>query len=94
LDKEQLYLAGVINENTGGETKVYPTADSELKALTIGREVLVRDVSGGPTNWKRLVVSRFVDKDKVEFTGPKTGRKYVLDTNDCEIDTPGQASGI
>lgn len=86
MDIQALILAGVLNEEVGGQSKAYETIDSEVKTLTIGQEVLIRDASQGPTPWKRLVVTRFVDGSRVELTGPKTGRKYTLDTRDCEID--------
>lgn len=86
MNREILELAGVLNENVGGSSKAYETIDSEVKTLTIGTEVMIRDASDEPTGWKRLVVSRFVDGNHVEFTGPKTGKTYVFDIRDCEVD--------
>lgn len=95
MNKSELCrLAGIINENVGGQSKAYDTADSEIKTLTIGGEILIRDVSEDPTPWKRLVVTRFIDGDHIECTGPKTGKKYTFRTGDCEIDLPGHSAGL
>jgi hypothetical protein len=95
MRKNELWrLSGILNEEVGGQYKAYETADSEIKTLTLGREILIRDVSDDPTPWKRLVVTRFVDGDHIECTGPKTGRKYTFRTSDCEIDLPGQSAGL
>ena len=95
MNKSQLWrLAGIINENISGQSKAYETADSEMKTLTLGSEILIRDVSDGPTPWKRLVVSRFISEDNIECTGTKTGKKYTFNTTECEIDLPGQSSQL
>jgi hypothetical protein len=86
MNREMLELAGILNENVGGNSKAYETIDSEVKTLTIGKEVMIRDASGEPTGWKKLVVKKFVDGNRVEFTGPKTGQTYVFDIRDCEVD--------
>lgn len=66
-------------------SKAYPTADMELKTLTVGEEVHAREVTGGPTQWRRLLVEGFVDEDRVLFRD-KDGNEVVLPTEDCEID--------
>lgn len=68
-------------------SKAYPTADMELKTLTLGGEVEARDVTGAPSPWRRLLVERFLDEDRVLFRDPEGG-EVVLLTEDCEIDLP------
>lgn len=69
-------------------SKAYPTADMEIKTLTVGEEVEIRDVTGGPTPWRRLVVEGFVDEDRVRFRDPEHGSSVILVAEDCEIDVP------
>lgn len=69
--------------------KAYPTADMEIKTLLVGEEVVLRDVTGGPTPWRRMVVEEFVDEDRVLFRDPEKGESCLLATEDLEIDLPG-----
>jgi hypothetical protein len=92
MKKSELWrLSGVLNEQVGAKHKAYETADSELKTLTLGGEIMIRDVSDEPMPWNKLVVSRFIDGDHIECTSPKTGKKQMFRTSDCEIDLPGQS---
>lgn len=70
------------------KSRAYPTADMELKTLRVGTEVLLRDVTGGPTPWRNMVVEGFVDDDRVQFMDPQSGSSSVLITEDLEIDLP------
>lgn len=70
------------------KSKAYPTADMEIKTLTVGDEVEIRDVTAGPTPWRRLVVESFADEERVVFRDPEGGDPIILVTEDCEIDLP------
>lgn len=70
------------------KSRAYPTADMEIKTLTLGEEVALRDVTRGPTPWRTLVVEGFVDDDRVSFRDPECGGVVVLPTEDLEIDVP------
>lgn len=70
-------------------SKAYPTADMEIKTLTVGDEVVLRDVTGRPTQWRRMVVEAFVDEDRVLFRDPEGGPAATLVTEDLELDLPG-----
>lgn len=92
MNKEYLTLAGILNENISGDSKMYSTADSEIKKLELGKEILIRDVSKGPTSFLRVRVSKFLDKDHIEVIGVKSNKTRVFNTNDCEIDLPGDST--
>lgn len=94
MNKETLILSGILNENTNEETKVYATADSELKKLVKNGKIAIRDVSDEPTPWMVVIVTKFIDKDHIETVGEKSRTVRVFNTNDCEIDLPGQGSMI
>lgn len=74
--------------------KAYPTADMELKTLEIGTEVMIRDVTATPTNWRKLKVKKFVDEDKVQFEDTESQETVTLVTEDCEIDLPGESANL
>lgn len=85
MNKEILILSGLLNDETEISSKLYPTADEEYVILVIGKEISIRDVSGGPTGFLRVRVSKFIDKDTIEVVGVKSNKKMVFNTNDCEI---------
>jgi hypothetical protein len=76
------------------ETKVYATADSELKRLVKNGKIAIRDVTNDPAPWRIVKVTKFIDKDHIETTGEKSGKVRVYNTNDCEIDLPGEGSMV
>lgn len=69
------------------KSRAFPTADMELRTLTVGGEVYVRQDSPGAA-WKRMVVEALGEGDTATFRDPDDGQATKLQTESLHIDLP------